>query len=363
MAARLGRRRFALSFDPWLSLPHALGGPAGSGRIRERAADFRVAEELGFKPRGAGEHLFLRLRETGCNTAWVAGRIARWAGRPRSDVGYAGMKDRHAVTEQWFSVRCPGGRHPDPDTLAVPGVELVATARHDRKLRRGALAGNRFRIRVTDLTADPQRLLASLKSVRMRGVPNAFGPQRFGLDGGNLQIAADWFGGGLKPRRELRGFALSAARSLIFNAVLAERIAAGDWEHAAPGDPVQLDGRGSWFIAQADDDALAARLAALEVHATGPLWGRGDPPGDGPGAALEKAVAARYPDFAAGLAEAGLDQERRALRVRVRDLEWHLEDGALQLAFGLPAGSYATAVLRELLDTPPAEAPAATQTP
>jgi tRNA pseudouridine13 synthase len=352
-----------LSLDPWSSLPHALGGPAGSGRIRERAADFRVAEELGFKPRGAGEHLFLRLRETGCNTAWVAGRIARWAGRPRSDVGYAGMKDRHAVTEQWFSVRCPGGRHPEPNTLAVPGVELVATARHDRKLRRGALAGNRFRIRVTDLTADPQRLLARLESVRVRGVPNAFGPQRFGREGGNLRLAADWFGGGPEPRRELRGFALSAARSLIFNAVLAERIAAADWERATPGDPVQLDGRGSWFIAQADDDALAGRLAALEVHATGPLWGRGDPPGDGPGAALEKAVAARYPDFAAGLAEAGLDQERRALRVRVRDLEWRLDDGALELAFGLPAGSYATAVLRELLDTPPAEPSAATQAP
>lgn len=352
-----------MTFDPWQTLPHAFGGPAGTGRIRERAADFRVAEELGFEPRGTGEHLFLRLRQTGCNTAWVAGRIARWAGRPRSDVGYAGMKDRHAVTEQWFSVRCPGGRHPDPATLAVPGVGLVAATPHDRKLRRGALAGNRFSIRVTHVEADSEQLLARLAAVRARGAPNAFGPQRFGHDGGNLQAAATWFGGGPEPRRELRGFALSAARSLIFNAVLAERIAAHDWERAAPGDPVQLDGRGSWFIAQADDDALAGRLATLEVHPTGPMWGCGDPPGDGPGAALEKAVAARYSDLAAGLVKAGLDQERRALRVRVRDLEWRLDDDALELTFGLPAGSYATAVLRELLDTPPAEPPAEAHAP
>ncbi|MEI2419812.1 tRNA pseudouridine(13) synthase TruD, partial [Arthrospira platensis SPKY2] len=153
----------------------------------------------------------------------------------------------HAVTTQWFSVRFPGGRHPDPGTLSIPGVELLECSLHDRKLKRGALRGNRFRIRVSALTADPAILAARLAAVAERGVPNAFGPQRFGREGGNLRIAAGWFGGGQAPRRHERGFALSAARSLLFNAVLAERISRGDWERAAPGDPVQLDGRGSWF--------------------------------------------------------------------------------------------------------------------
>jgi tRNA pseudouridine13 synthase len=338
-----------MSFDPWTALPAALGGAAGHGQLRARDEDFVVEEELGFAPTGAGEHLFMKLRATGCNTDWVAGQLARWGGRPRSDVGYAGLKDRHAVTEQWFSVRFPGGRHPDPAQLWIPGVELLEHALHNRKLRRGALRGNHFRLRVTALEADAGLLETRLTSIARRGVPNAFGPQRFGRDQGNLQLAAAWFAGGAEPRRPARGYALSAARSLIFNAVLAERIAGGNWESAAPGDAVGLDGRGSWFIAEAGDAALAARLATLDVHPTGPLWGRGEPPGDGPGAALERAVAARFATFAEGLAAAGLEQERRALRVRVRDLRWCLSDGVLELSFGLPAGAYATAVLREVV--------------
>lgn len=338
-------------FDPWTDLPAALGGVVGSGRIRARDEDFIVEEELGFAPTGEGEHLFLKLRETGCNTDWVAGQLARWGGRPRGDVGYAGLKDRHAITEQWFSVRFPGGRHPPLEDLQVPGVECLAAVPHNRKLKRGALAGNRFRLRVTALEADPAALDARLADVGRYGVPNAFGPQRFGRDRGNLRLAADWFSGGREPRRAERGFALSAARSLLFNAVLAERIAAGDWNRAAPGDPVGLDGSGSWFIAAEHDPALADRLAALDVHPTGPMWGRGAPPGHGPAAVLETEVAARFPVYAAGLVVAGLEQERRALRLRVRALEWCRTADALELSFGLPPGAYATAVLRELINT------------
>lgn len=338
-----------MHFDPWGELSAALGGTAGRGRIRARDEDFVVEEELGFAPTGEGEHLFLKLRETGCNTDWVAGQLARWGGRPRNDVGYAGLKDRHAVTEQWFSVRFPGGRHPDPTTLEIPGVQLLEHAPHNRKLKRGALRGNRFRLRITELNADHELLEARLQAVTRRGVPNAFGPQRFGREQGNLRMAEAWFAGGPTPRRAERGFALSAARALIFNAVLAERIAAGDWEQAAAGDPVGLDGRNSWFIAEAGDAALAERLATLDVHPTGPMWGKGQPPGDGPGVALERQVAARFTIFAEGLAAAGLEQERRALRVRVRDLAWRWHEDALELSFALPAGAYATAVLRELI--------------
>ena len=339
-----------MSFHPWKDLPAALGGVAGRGRIRARPEDFVVEELLGFAPAGEGEHLLLRVRQAGCNTAWVAGRLARWGGRPRGDVGYAGLKDRHAVTTQWFSVRFPGGRHPDPATLRIEGVELLECALHDRKLRRGALQGNRFRLRVTALDADAAVLESRLAAIVRRGVPNAFGPQRFGHHLGNLHMAEAWFSGGPPPRRSERGFALSAARSLIFNAVLAERIRANTWDSAAPGEPVQLDGRGSWFIAQPGDDELPRRLAALEVHPTGPLWGRGELPGAGPAAELEHAVAARHALYARGLEAAGLEQGRRALRLRVRNLDWSLADDALELSFDLPAGAYATAVLRELLD-------------
>lgn len=337
-------------FDPWEGLPAALGGPAGCGRIRMQDEDFIVAEELGFALTGEGEHLFLRLRERGCNTDWVAGQLARWGGRPRVDVGYAGLKDRHAVTEQWFSLRFPAGRHPDPASMAIEGVELLEWSLHNRKLKRGALKGNRFELRVRALEADPDLLATRLAAVVRRGVPNAFGPQRFGRELGNLRLAEAWFGGGTAPGRSARGFALSAARALVFNALLAERISAGDWEHAAPGDPVQLDGRGSWFLAETGDEALAARLASLELHPTGALWGRGEPPGHGPGAALERSVAGRFALFADGLVAAGLEQERRALRIRVRDLDWQLAEGDLLLSFGLPGGAYATSVLRELLD-------------
>jgi tRNA pseudouridine13 synthase len=340
-------------FDPWRDLPAALGGPVGHGRIRAEPADFQVVEDLGFEPAGTGEHLLLRLRETGCNTDWVAGRLARWAGRARREVGFAGLKDRHAVTEQWFSVPCPGGRHPDVATLEIPGVELIEAVRHDRKLRRGALRGNRFRLRVTALEAEPEALARRLAQIGRRGVPNAFGPQRFGRESGNLDRASEWFAGGSPPGRAQRGFLLSAARALLFNAVLAEHLAAGDWETAAAGDIVQLDGSGSWFIAAADDATLAGRLAALDVHPTGPLWGRGPPPGHGPAAALELRVAARFAPFAEGLAAAGMEQQRRALRVRVRELAWRVDGAVLELSFALPAGAYATAVLREALDVEP----------
>ena len=339
-----------MSYHPWQDLPYAHGGPAGRGRLRATEQDFRVDEVLGFDPAGHGEHLFLRLRQTGCNTPWVAGRLARWARRPAADVSFAGLKDRHAVTEQWFSVRCPGGRHPDPATLDVPGVEVVGFSLHDRKLRRGALRGNRFAITIRDLAADAALLEERLATVASGGVPNVFGPQRFGRDLGNLRSAEAWFGGGPAPSRAERGYALSAARSLIFNAVAARRVARGDWDTAGAGEPVQLDGRGSWFIADAGDPALPGRLARLEVHPTGPLWGRGQLPGHGPGTALEQSVAAIHGVFATGLEQQGLDQERRALRLPVRELTWSVGRAVLELGFFLPAGAYATAVLRELVD-------------
>ena len=327
------------------------GARAGSGTIRASAADFVVDEHIEMDAETGGEHLWLRVRKCGENTDQVAALLARAAGIRARDVGYAGRKDRHAVTTQWFSLHLPG--RPDPGFDALPSsVQVLESRRRRRKLAVGGLRANRFRIVVRDFEGDRALLEARLTELGAHGAPNHFGAQRFGRDGGNLALAADWFAGRQQVRdRKLRGLLLSAARATIFNAVLAERIADGSWCAARAGDTLMHDGRGSYFVAADIDATLAARTGAGELHPAGPLWGAGDPPATGAVGALEREVAARFPDFARGLLDAGLRQERRALRVMPRDFGWDwLDGGALALAFSLPAGCFATTLLDEVLD-------------
>lgn len=330
------------------SLPSAWGGDVLSACFRACPEDFRVEELPGFEPTGSGEHLVLEVCKTGQNTVWVAQALARWAGISERGVGYAGLKDRHAVTVQRFSLHLPRRTAPDIGTLDLPGVQVLDARWHHRKLPRGALAGNRFLIRLRDVRGDPEAIGERLRAVASAGVPNAFGAQRFGRDGGNLDRALAMFAGARVKRQE-RSILLSAARSAIFNAVLARRIACGDWNTGGEGEVWMLDGSHSIFGPQAVDDALRARVVALDVHPTGPLWGRGALRTTGAVAGLESEVAADWQALADGLEHAGLNQERRALRVRVDGLSWRFENGdELELAFTLPAGSYATAVLQAL---------------
>jgi len=335
---------------PFDRLPFAHGGPVAGGRLRERPEDFCVEERLGFEPDGEGEHRLLLVRKTDANTEWVGRRLASHAGVPSSAVGYAGLKDRHALAVQWFSVHTGLDREPDWSTLDAPGVEILASHRHRRKLRRGALAGNRFRIRIGGLSGDRRALDERLAVVGRRGVPNYFGPQRFGNREGNLHAAQALFAGRAgRVKRHLRGLWLSAARSQLFNEVLARRVGRGDWDRPLPGDRMQLAGSRASFLAETLDDLLEQRCRAFDIHPSGPLWGAGEPSTAGEAAALERAVAAAFPVWARGLAAAGLDQERRPLRVTVEALETRFGDDALEIAFELPAGAYATAVLRELV--------------
>lgn len=335
---------------PFHALPRAHGGPLGSGRLRDLPADFVVDEVLGFAPDGAGEHLLLWVRKTGQNTDWTAGRLAALAGAAPADCGYAGLKDRHAVCTQWFSLPRPRGAEPDWSVLAPEGIEVLAVHRHGRKLRRGALAGNRFRIRVRDWSPDPAALADRLALVRAHGVPNAFGEQRFGRNGANLARVDALFRGRIRrPNRHQQGLWLSAARSQLFNEVLALRVRRGDWDRPLPGDCLNLDGRHSWFPAETIDESLSERVARLDLHPTGPLWGRGDPPTQGEPRALEDTAAARFPGWPEGLARHRLEQERRSLRLPVPDLEVVPVEQDWELRFTLPAGAYATALLREFL--------------
>lgn len=328
----------------------AFGAPPVTGRLRASPEDFEVEEELGFEPDGEGQHLLLRVRKRGANTEWVARVLARHARSRVHEIGFAGLKDRQAVAVQWFSV--PRNAATPESWLSFQNEELsvVEVRPHGRKLRRGALAANRFRIRVRDLNGDVESLEARLALIRARGVPNYFGYQRFGIDGSNLGMLCRWaVGGGELPKRSRRGFTLSAGRSLLFNAVLAERIRLGHWDRLLAGDLANLDGSASIFVVDAPDPELAARCARFDIHPTGPLWGRAGLRARHEAEILERQVIGRFEPVAAALEGAGLEQERRSLRLKVEALEAR-PGGDLEVTFRLAAGGFATSVLRELID-------------
>ena len=329
-------------------LPYAHGGPSLTGTLRAEPEDFRVDEIAGFEPSGAGEHALLWVEKRGANTEFVARELARHAGVPEMAVGYAGLKDRHAVTTQRYTVHLAGRADPDWSALAHPEFRVLSAVRHARKLPRGALAGNRFRIAVRELEGDAAAAEAALSRVAARGVPNYFGEQRFGREGGNLERARAMFSG-LRVRRNERSILLSAARSALFNRVLAVRAERGIWDAPLEGDVFQLDGRGSIFGPEPIGEELERRVAAGEIHPTGPLWGRGELRTSGEVRALELETVEPHADLRAGLEQAGLAQERRALRLPVRGLVWAFGDKSLQLDFELATGAYATCVLRELV--------------
>ncbi len=339
------------AFSPLLQpRPCAWGGPVGKGRIRVLADDFRVWEVPLIKPEGEVEHCWLRVRKRNCNTAWVAQQLAACAGVAPSAVSYAGMKDRRAVTEQWFSLHLPG--RPDPAWTDFHGAdfEVLEQHRHRRKLKTGALLGNRFSIRIRDLECAEPALSSRLQQLARGGMANYFGDQRFGIDGGNLLAAAQMF---TRPRRRLarakRGIYLSAVRSGLFNQVLSARVQTGTWNHALPGEALQLEGKSACFVAATIDPQILQRLQALEIHPTGPLCGDGDSLCRAEALACESACLSGYDPWIDGLRAARVGSARRALRVVPRDLQWQWEasDRGV-LSFYLPAGSYATSLLAEL---------------
>jgi tRNA pseudouridine13 synthase len=225
---------------------------------------------------------------------------------------------------------------------------VLAATRHSRKLKRGALRGNRFVLVLREVQGDRAAAEQVLQQIAARGVPNYYGEQRFGREGGNVAQARAMFAG-RRVERDKRSFLLSAARSQIFNEVLATRVERGSWDTALEGEIWSLAGSRSWFGPEPFSDVLAGRLASGDIHPSGPLWGQGEPPSQGEAGALEREVAAANADLVAGLASARMDQERRPLRLMPKELKWRwLDDTALELSFELPAGAYATVVVREL---------------
>ncbi len=334
-----------------IPLPLAFGAPLwNQARIRSTPEDFQVDELPAFEATGEGEHLLLEIRKRDANTLHVARRLAQWAGLPEMAVSYAGMKDRHAVTTQRFSVHLPRRVSPDVALLDDDEMQVVSSTWHNRKLQRGALAGNRFRLVLREVDADARAVDERLRQIAARGLPNWFGEQRFGRDGGNVPAALAMFGG-RRMRKDQRSLLLSAARSALFNRVLAARVEQGCWDQPLDGEVWMLDGSRSVFGPEAWSDALAERLARFDIHPSGPLWGAGELRSTDAALALERDVLADEESIAlrAGLEDAGLKQERRALRLRpaLMQHQW-LDTATLELSFALPPGCYATAVLHEL---------------
>lgn len=322
-------------------------------RLKQVPEDFIVEEVLPFELTGQGEHAWLQLRKRNTNTDWLASKLAAFAAVKKQAVGYAGLKDRFAVTTQWFSVYLPGRDDVDWKRLDLEGVELLQATRHQRKLQRGALKLNRFTIRLRDIQSDSNdyadRLHKRCEQIRRQGVPNYFGEQRFGHDAGNLVEAERLFSGRRKRiSRHKRSLYLSAARSWIFNAIVSHRVLAGSWNQRISGDVFMLDGRSACFP---DDESseLAQRIERGEIHPTAVLWGEGEPMTTAECEAIEAIVVDQYPDFKQGLLDARVQRQRRAMRLMVRDIECSYQAPELLLSFSLQAGSYATMVLRELV--------------
>jgi len=270
---------------------------------------------------------------------------------PARAISYAGLKDRQALTRQWFSLHLPGKADPDLSRAEDANLRVLKQMRHQRKLQRGAHSSNGFTLRLTQLAADHQAVDARLAQLKANGVPNYFGTQRFGHAGGNVHDALAWAERQALPeQRNVRSRLLSAGRSYLFNQVLAARVADGSWASAQVGDLLAFTDSRSFFPA-AEAECADPRLAVLDLHPTGPLWGEGDSPASGRTRALENSVGAAQPALCQWLAKAGMDHERRILRLPIAGLTWHYpEPDILQLEFVLPAGCFATVVVREVVD-------------
>lgn len=326
--------------------PHALGVPLASADFKTVPEDFIVEEVLGFEPAGEGEHLFLQLQTGDQNTQFTQKVLARHFQMQPRLISYSGLKDRHGLTSQWFSLHLPG-KHPDvdADALHTQGITLLRHARHNKKLRIGTHKANRFHIRLRNLR-NAQGLDERIDQISSHGVPNYFGPQRFGRQGQNLAEALHWVEKQELPReRELRGRVLSTLRAWLFNGELAQRVQNRCWNNWQPGDPVALAGTHSFFLPDQWDADLQQRLDDGDIHPASWLWSP-----EHPGNASDA--------INSYLLLAGFSAEIRPLRLLPWQLHWQQDEDSLHIAFNLPAGAYATSLLRELIQlqepSPPA---------
>ena len=331
-------------------LSYLYGKPEITADLRTEMADFKVFERLPFEPSGEGEHLLLHICKTGLNTVYVARQLAKYFAVKERDVTYAGLKDRFAVTEQWFGVHLPGKQTPDINGFDEAGVEILSAARHNKKLKTGALLGNSFELTLKNVS-DVLGLARRWQMVSAFGVPNYFGEQRFGIEGGNIDAAIAMFKGKKVRDKKKRSIYLSAARSLLFNTIVSKRIDNQLFEKPQMGDVMMLAGSQSIFKPESIDAEIIQRFNEKDIDMTAPMWGRGSLKTDGDIGALESSLSNSFEDICLGLEENGLKQERRRIRLNLTEskVDYSEEDKKVVLSFFLPAGCFATTILRELV--------------
>ena len=340
-----------MGIDHW----HYLGNkPVVTGVMKTRPEDFVVREQLGYEPIGEGEHIYLWVRKLGLNTAYLAEEIAKFAKLPLRAISYAGRKDKHALTEQWFGVHKPGKGEYEWDKLAVPGAQVLKAIRHNKKLRTGVLKGNQFELVIRDLSST-EGLEERLQGIQKNGVPNYFGAQRFGDSrydprGSNLVLAQKMIAGEEIRNRNKRSMAISALRSWLFNEYVSSRLADNYYTQPLAGDVMSLAGSNSFFSAQLIDEKIMQRLAVRDIQLCAPMWGAGELPSKSDAAEYEHRLASKHPQIRGTLEDLGLRQERRVISLYADNMAWELKGSQLRVSFVLPSGSFATSILREVVD-------------
>ncbi|WP_201606401.1 tRNA pseudouridine(13) synthase TruD [Psychrobacter okhotskensis] len=360
-------------------LPQPNLPPIKQATYKTHNTDFVVNEILPLEFTGEGEHLWLHIEKSGINTAYLAKLLSEWAEIPLRDVGYSGLKDRHALTTQWFSLRIPKKQLPESEFAPVDisdneSVTILIQHWHNKKLNRGTHRANQFIITLRDIELendDKSSVEQHLAHISITGVPNYFGPQRFGWNGNNIREALSLFARPApdnrpqpkkskrkKSPREQNSMELSAARSLIFNEILAARVRDSSWNTGLAGEVFNLDGSGSIFTSEAIDDTLRARVASGDIHPTGVLWGMDNDKVSGVAAQIENDTvqnSALLMQLAIGLEKRDVKAQRRALRLPIEAMSWEWQasqnsnEQTLVLNFTLTTGSFATSVLGSLV--------------
>lgn len=331
-----------------MQLNYLLGKPQQAGRLKAEFSDFIVREELGYSLSGEGEFVAVKIRKTNANTLFVGERLAKFAGISERNMSYAGLKDRHAVTEQWFCLHLAGKEAPDFSQFECEGVEVLEVTRHNRKIRVGSLVGNHFELLLRDVS-ESEEITQRLSRLQAVGFPNYFTEQRFGRDGHNLTQALRWANGEITVKdRKKRSFYLSAARSEVFNLVVSQRIADHLTQTVLVGDYVQLAGSNSFFIVNESEVAeTQQRLVSGDVLLTAPLIGEKSL--ELTACEQEKAIIERHSTLVALMNKERMTNARRAMLCKPQDFSWQFESEGLRLKFFLESGSYATALVRELI--------------
>lgn len=332
-----------------LDFNYLYGKPTCTARFKQHCEDFIVEEHLDFELTGEGEHVCLWVKKVGENTDYLARQLAKFAGIAAKNVSYAGLKDRQAETYQWFSLYIPGKVTPDFTEFESEGVTILKVIRHNKKLRTGCLAGNRFKIVLRDVS-DKNKLQTTLDKVQ-QGVPNYFGNQRFGFDGHNVNAALQLFNGRKIKDRFKRGMYISAARSYLFNHVISQRIKDNLQSSPLLGDCVQFVANRSFFPLPDLSVSTMQRLTSREVCLTAPLWGAGELTSSDDAKQYELTCLQPFTDLQQGLAKEGLKQERRPLLLVPEQFNYQwIDESTLRIEFYLPSGCYATSVIRELIE-------------